>query len=73
MEIILNLLTTQRQQWSHDLIMMVYSIITMMGHTHLLCPYILPELSEITISQFSRSHFNTYLMQGCIFLCVKVN
>ena len=47
-------------------------IITMMGHADGLGTDIFTQLTEIAIAQFTRRHFNTYLMKIGVFCCFKV-
>ena len=51
----------------------LYGIVTMVSYTDRLSSDVVAQLTEITIAQFACSHLNAYLMQRCVFGCIKVD
>ena len=51
----------------------IYGIVAVVSHTDGFCPDILSQLFKIPVAKLSGRHFNAYLMNGSVFLCVKVN
>ena len=49
------------------------SIVLMVGHADILGSDVLPQLLEIAVAEFTRRHFNAYLMDIGISLCVKMD
>ena len=49
------------------------SIVLMVGYADILSSDVLPQLLEIAVAKFACSHFNAYLMDIGISLCIKMN